>query len=49
MTSKKIFLLEGLELMNAFITYFKPWALTPSPIQVPFKIITLQYQNHIKR
>lgn len=52
MTPKELSSLEGLELTNAFITYFKPWALTPSCIEIlkeiSIKIVDAKYEDDLK-
>ncbi|PKH50145.1 hypothetical protein CXF68_05250 [Tenacibaculum sp. Bg11-29] len=52
MLLKKLSTLEELELTNAFIAYFKPWALTPSCIKIlnkiSTKIVEIKYEDNLK-
>ncbi|MDO6759580.1 hypothetical protein Q4566_05150 [Tamlana sp. 2_MG-2023] len=52
MTPKELASLEGEELANAFVAYFKPWALTPSCVEmleeISTKIINVTYEDELK-
>lgn len=51
MTPKELSSLEGVQLVNAFVTYFKPWALTPACIkilkEISTKIVNVKYEDDL--